>query len=217
MSFALCALSSCMAAPAACGSASSRRSLKKLHRSVATPRGRTAANSWMAMSVHGSIEEYGDECEGDDYVPLALAKCYTVTGPGKIAARYIIEPVTAGSLESLTHGAKTTYEEVVGVTLETALQQDNNILPIEFKKATFCEDFEFRAKCATRTWLRPHPQENLLDIVPIGESKGEWNFDETNKRILNFVNEVNDDDNIKQDMSIDAYDRSVPEEPARKR
>ena len=24
----------------------------------------------MAMSVHGSIEEYGDECEGDDYVPL---------------------------------------------------------------------------------------------------------------------------------------------------
>ena len=61
-------------------------------------------------------------------------------------------------------GAKTTYEEVYGATLETALQQQNNILPANFKNAEFCEDFEFRAKCAARTWLRPHPQEHLMCV-----------------------------------------------------
>lgn len=213
MPFALCTLSMHVGiAPATYGLALSRSSLRsrvlgKGHRSVKV-RGRTA-NYWTAMSSCG-IDEEVDHCECDDYVPLALAKCYEQL-KGKIQERYIIEPVTAGSLESLTHGAKTTYEEVYGATLETALQQQNNILPANFKNAEFCEDFEFRAKCAARTWLRPHPQEHLMDIVPIGESKGDWNFDETHKRILNFVNEVNDDDNIKQDMSIDVYDRQQEE------
>lgn len=147
-----------------------------------------------------------DECECDDYVPLALARCYEQT-PNGLEDLYIIEPVTAGSLESLINGAKTTYVEVTGTTIDQALTKQNNVLPVSFKDAKFCEDFEFRAKCATRTWLRPHPQENLLDVVPVGETRGGWNMDEENKRVLNMENIVNDSDNIKQDMSIDVYNR----------
>ncbi len=34
------------------------------------------------------------------------------------------------------------------------------------------------------------------------------------KRVLNFENVVNDDDNIKQDISIDVYGRAETEEEA---
>ena len=40
------------------------------------------------------------------------------------------------------------------------------------------------------------------------ETRNDWNFTvASDKRILNFVNEVNDDDNVKQDISIDVYGR----------
>ena len=40
------------------------------------------------------------------------------------------------------------------------------------------------------------------DIVPLGQTKGKWNYNLDEKRVLNFENVVNDDDNIKQDLSI---------------
>mmetsp|Transcript_39947 Transcript_39947/g.118939 ORF Transcript_39947/g.118939 Transcript_39947/m.118939 type:complete len:117 (-) Transcript_39947:1410-1760(-) len=51
-------------------------------------------------------------------------------------------------------------------------------------------------------------------IVPIGEVRTSWNFSLEHKRVLNMVNEVNDSDNIKQDMSIDVYGRQKKEEAA---
>jgi phosphatidylinositol glycan class S len=43
--------------------------------------------------------------------------------------------------------------------------------------------------------------------VPLGQLKSSFNYDTTDKRVLNFENVVNDDDNVKQDMSIDVYGR----------
>jgi hypothetical protein len=48
-------------------------------------------------------------------------------------------------------------------------------------------------------------------IVPIGQLKSSFNFDLTDKRVLNMENVVNDDDNIKQDISIDVYGRKEKE------
>ena len=49
--------------------------------------------------------------------------------------------------------------------------------------------------------------------MPLGSSKTDWNFDiSTHKRILNEVHIVTDEDNIKQDKSIDVYDRFKDEE-----
>ena len=53
----------------------------------------------------------------------------------------------------------------------------------------------------------------LMDIVPLGTSKSDWNFDVSkHKRVLNLVHEVSDEDNIKQDKSIDVYGRFDDEE-----
>ena len=45
------------------------------------------------------------------------------------------------------------------------------------------------------------------DLVPLGQTKTKFNFNLDEKRLLNFENVVNDDDNIKQDLSIDVYGR----------
>jgi len=48
--------------------------------------------------------------------------------------------------------------------------------------------------------------------VPLGQTKGKWNYNLDEKRVLNFENVVNDDDNIKQDLSIDVYGRKSEED-----
>ena len=52
------------------------------------------------------------------------------------------------------------------------------------------------------------------DIVPLGQTKSSFNYSVDDKRVLNFENVVNDDDNIKQDISIDVYGRAEKEEEA---
>ena len=44
--------------------------------------------------------------------------------------------------------------------------------------------------------------------MPLGRSKANFNYNLDEKRVLNFENVVNDDDNIKQDISIDVYGRA---------
>lgn len=47
--------------------------------------------------------------------------------------------------------------------------------------------------------------------MPLGMVKSAFNYDIRDKRLLNFDNVVNDDDNIKQDISIDVYGRKKEE------
>ena len=50
--------------------------------------------------------------------------------------------------------------------------------------------------------------------MPLGRTKSSFNYSLDDKRVLNFENVVNDDDNIKQDISIDVYGRAGKEEEA---
>lgn len=52
------------------------------------------------------------------------------------------------------------------------------------------------------------------DLVPLGGQRGGFNFNLDDKRVVNMVSEVKDEDNIKQDMSIDVYGRKDKEEQA---
>jgi hypothetical protein len=52
------------------------------------------------------------------------------------------------------------------------------------------------------------------DLVPLGAVRSNFNFDLTDKRVLNVENVVTDDDNIKQDISIDVYGRKTEEDAA---
>jgi hypothetical protein len=48
----------------------------------------------------------------------------------------------------------------------------------------------------------------MVQSIPVGQVKGGFNFQpNVHKRVLNAVSEVNDDDNVKQDISIDVYGR----------
>ena len=48
--------------------------------------------------------------------------------------------------------------------------------------------------------------------MPLGSKRSKFNYNLDEKRVLNFENVVNDDDNIKQDMSIDVYGRKTEED-----
>lgn len=47
---------------------------------------------------------------------------------------------------------QTSYTHVVGVTWAQVAGMDAAELPEEMREADFCEEFEFRAKAALRTW-----------------------------------------------------------------
>lgn len=122
--------------------------------------------------------------------------------------------MSANTLESLAAGAKTSYTEVMATTAGAVSARDRSILPPAWADAKFCDDWDARLGAVARTWARPHAVDNLMDIVPLGQTRGGWNTSTEDKRVLNFVNEVNDDDNIKQDISIDVYGRQTAEEKA---
>lgn len=155
------------------------------------------------------LASYGEawSSPGDAYLTLGLAHCFEKTDDGKLTDRFIIEPISANSLECMANGARTCFKAVFSLTLEEALSRSKGVLPSDFQNASFCENYDSRAEACARTWMRPHAMQNLLDIVPLGQTKSGFNFDTTDKRVLNFEYVVTDDDNIKQDISIDVYGR----------
>jgi len=97
---------------------------------------------------------------------------------------------------------------VAGVTVGDVLGGSTEKLPADFAGASFCDDWRFRLECCARTWDRPYPREKLLGLVPLGTQRKDWNFSLQDKRVLNFENVVTDEDNVKQDISIDVYGRA---------
>jgi len=161
-----------------------------------------------AGEVHGQDPEWSD----GDYIVLGLAHCFKKDENGKLKDALMVEPVTAGTLECMENGGVTCYKCVTATTLGVALKEDLSLLPVEMQVGSVCDEFNFRAKCASRTWKRDHPQQNLLHLVPRDGVKSDYNFNLQDKRVLNEEVVVNDSDNIKQDMSIDVYGREKEEE-----
>jgi len=179
------------------------------------PRQTGRSQRFLARLAAGTVDEmFLTEAEGDAYLALGVSTCFRRDEDGKLSEVSVIEPINATTLETMNIGAATSFQMVTGVTLADVVgQSDKSYLPAEYREAEFCEDFEHRSEICARTWLRPYPQEQLMDIVPLGATKTDWNFDCTkHKRVLNLVHEVTDEDNIKQDKSIDVYGRFDEEE-----
>ncbi|GJP50600.1 hypothetical protein CLOM_g9749 [Closterium sp. NIES-68] len=147
----------------------------------------------------------------DDFITVGLAHCFQKDESGKLQDKFVIEAIPAGALECMDNGGVTCYTHVTATTLGVVLKQDASLLPAEFQNGVFAEDFDFRTKCASRTWKRQHPQEHLLNLVPLGTVRSDFNFSVEDKRVLNMENVVDDSDNIKQDLSIDVYGRAKEE------
>mmetsp|Transcript_52599 Transcript_52599/g.125622 ORF Transcript_52599/g.125622 Transcript_52599/m.125622 type:complete len:257 (-) Transcript_52599:45-815(-) len=151
----------------------------------------------------------------DSFVVLGLAHCFEQGEKGnQLNDVYVLEPVSASTVEVINNGAETSYESFLGTNVQTVLSEDVDSLPTdllcghELSQVRFAENLEFRTGCAARTWKRDHARDVVMKLVPEGEVQTDFNTNTRNKRILNFVNEVKDSDNIKQDMSIDVYGRS---------
>ncbi|PNH08110.1 hypothetical protein TSOC_005358 [Tetrabaena socialis] len=160
------------------------------------------------VSVRAAITE-------DAYMVLGMAQCFKKDG-GTLSPVLVVEPLSASSLECLANGARTSFKMVTGVTYKDAMNRNRAALPESFGTALFCENFAFRCEAAARTWQQSHAQENLMDIVPLGKARGNFNFSLEDKRILNMENVVSDSDNIKQDLSIDVYGRKKADDYAAK-
>ena len=123
----------------------------------------------------------------------------------------IVEPVSANSLECMAAGGATSFSQVTAVRAKTALDRTfASSLPPAWSAAPLCDEWEARIGACARTWARPHAVDALMDLVPLGAIKDGWNStaaDGAHKRVLGAVVEVKDDDNVKQDMSIDVYGR----------
>jgi phosphatidylinositol glycan class S len=91
-----------------------------------------------------------------------LAHCYEKGDDGKVVDRFMIEPISANSLECMGTGAKTCFKFVYSMTLGDALARNKGAFPPEFADGTFCEEFETRCDSCARTWMRPHAMDNLL-------------------------------------------------------
>lgn len=184
--------------------------------SAATARSSKRAAKRAGVARKAGGEDYGEDLSvpQDSFCVVGLAHCFEQV-QGKLVDKWVLEPVSASSVEVVNNGCETSYEAFVACDVGTILSQDASKLPQELlcgHEASWGSEIEFRTGCAARTWMRDHARDVVRKLVPDGEVKTGFNTSTRNKRILNFVHEVKDSDNIKQDMSIDVYGREGDEE-----
>lgn len=151
----------------------------------------------------------------DDYIAVGLACCFQMNSSQKLAEKWIFEPLTAGTLETIELGVPTSYKRVLALRAADYFLGDVNspdginvdalqALVEDEQDVTICEEPVERSVAAIRTFKR-RPAAMLIGV---NEMADEYNFNLERKRILNDNYVPNDDDNIKQDISIDVYGRS---------
>jgi hypothetical protein len=131
----------------------------------------------------------------DDYLVLGLAACFIKDDDG-VHEVTIVEPIPSAALEAIVKGIPTSYKMAIATTMGTTLTQNGLQLPGEFPAGTqFCDDFEFRAIAAARTYkARKEAQAH----IPAGTTRTDFNFSTERKRVLNSQRIVRTEDNVKQ-------------------
>ena len=131
----------------------------------------------------------------DDYCVLGLATCF-IREEGEIQQVKIVEPIPSAALEAILKGIPTSYELACAKSLGEIYPNNNLQIPAEFStEAQLCEQFQTRVIAAARTYKsRPEATKH----IPLGSIKRDFNYSLERKRILNAVNVVSKEDNIKQ-------------------
>ena len=131
----------------------------------------------------------------DDYCLFGLATCF-VREEGETKEVEIIEPIPSAALEALLKGIPTSYKLAVAKNVGDVIDNNQVQKPPEFPpESQFSEDFVDRTFAATRTYKnKPSAKEHIA----IGSCKTDLNYSVERKRVLNNLNIVSDDDNVKQ-------------------
>lgn len=182
--------------------------------SAASTRSRRSTSQHTPVTC-GALEHGEDlSVSGDAFVVLGVAHAFE-QGDRKLQDVWVLEPVSASTVEVINNGAQTSYEALIGTTVGKILGKDTSVFPTELfcgHEVRWADKLEFRTGCAARTWMRDHARDVVRSFVPHGQVMTGFNTSTQHKRILNFVHVVKDSDNIKQDMSIDVYGRDKEEE-----
>lgn len=181
-------------------------------RAAARTRRRSGRVAKRTVAARAAEMEYGQDLAmpDDAFCALGVAHCFEQVD-GKLKDVWVLEPLTASTVEVIQNGCRTSHETYIGTTVGQILKRDTSLFPKELlngHEVQFGENLEFRTGCAARTWMRDHARDVVRLLAPMGEVKTDFNVSVADKRILNFVNEVKDGDNVKQDMSIDVYGRA---------
>lgn len=131
----------------------------------------------------------------EDYLVLGLATCF-IKEDGEVHEVQVIEPIPSASLETLIKRIPTSYQCAIATTVGAALVEGQPQKPAAFPAtAQFCDDFEFRALAAARTYkARPVAQ----SLIPAGTLRQDFNYSIDRKRVLNSQRIVRVEDNVKQ-------------------
>ncbi|NJK51414.1 hypothetical protein HC931_27965 [Candidatus Gracilibacteria bacterium] len=130
-----------------------------------------------------------------DYCVLGLATCF-LKADGEYQQVQVVEPIPSAALEAILKGIPTSYQIACAKSLNDIFSGDTPQIPAEFpEKTQLCENFLERLVAAVRTYKsRPEAQVH----IPLGTVRNDLNFSLDRKRILNAVNAVSTEDNVKQ-------------------
>jgi hypothetical protein len=130
-----------------------------------------------------------------DYCVFGLATCF-LRDEGEFKQIQVIEPIPSAALEAILKGIPTSYQLACAKSLGEIVQGDTLQVPDEFPaEAQFCENFAERAIAAGRTYKK---RPEAMVHIPLGTVRQDFNYSLERKRILNAVNVVRSDDNVKQ-------------------
>ena len=131
----------------------------------------------------------------DDYCVFGLATCF-LREEGEIRQVQVIEPIPSAALEALLKGIPTSYQLACAKSLGEMFVGDTPQIPSEFPPETqFCDRFAERTIAATRTYKS---RLQAKEYIPLGTVKQDFNFSLDRKRVLNQINVVTTEDNVKQ-------------------
>ncbi|MGK7938834.1 MAG: hypothetical protein AB4062_01455 [Crocosphaera sp.] len=136
-----------------------------------------------------------DDISTDDYCVFGLATCF-LKDDGEFHQVRVIEPIPSAALEAICKGIRTSYELACAKSIGEVINGDTLTKTADFPEdAQFCDNFTERTFAAVRTYkTRPNAQ----SLIPLGTLKNDFHFSLDKKRVLNAVNVVKTEDNVKQ-------------------
>ena len=131
----------------------------------------------------------------DAYVVLGVATCF-IKEDGKLQPIKVVEPIPSAALEGLYKGIETSYEMVIATTFEAAFAEGQGQVPESFPAdVQLCDAFEERLMAATRSY---RSCASIQSLLPLGQSRTDFNYSIERKRMLNVERVVRTEDNVKQ-------------------
>lgn len=131
----------------------------------------------------------------EDYCVFGLATCF-IREDGEVHQVEVVEPIPEAALCAILKGIPTSYRLACAQPLGDILGSSKPKLPAEFPAAAqFCDNLAERSLAAARTYKS---RIEAQAFIPLGAVRDDFNYSLERKRVLNSVNIVSTEDNVKQ-------------------